>query len=115
MLASTLPSLLALLLAIPSVPTSPPIPADPVVTTVKIKSIKTETIFTGDGTVCATIKVDNKGTQGHIEIKITYANGSEGNAIEIGAGQSLPVICNVQKITAKAVGADTTVETTSQI
>jgi hypothetical protein len=35
MLASTLPSLLALLLAIPSVPTSPPIPADP------------------DGTVCA--------------------------------------------------------------
>jgi hypothetical protein len=106
-------ALLGLFLAAP-LALAPALPSadDPVVTTTAIKSGKTETIYTGDGTVCRTIKVDNKGTQGHIEIKITYANGSEGPAIEINAGNSLPVVCNVQKITAKAVGGDTTVETT---
>lgn len=87
---------------------------DPVVTTTKIPKGQTEPVYTGDGTACKTIKVDNKSTAGNIEIKITFANGSEGDAIEIGAGESHPVVCNVQKITAKANGADATVEVTIQ-
>lgn len=85
---------------------------DPVVTTTKIPKSKTAPICTGDGTACKTIEVDNRTTAGNIEIKVTFANGSEGDAIEIGAGESHPVVCNVQKITAKANGADATVAVT---
>jgi hypothetical protein len=89
-----------------------PLLADPVTTTTKIAKGKSEQLYEGDGSVCKTLKVANTGTQGSIQVRITYQNGSEGSPIEVGAGNSLPIVCNVEKVTAKAVGADATVETT---
>lgn len=104
--------LLIVLLAIPlSLGSALPVLEDPVVTSVEIAKGGTVQTFNGDGTVCKTIKVVNKGTAGTIEIRITYANGSEGPPIEILAGNSLSFVCNVQKVRTKALKENTTVET----
>ncbi|MFN9946273.1 MAG: hypothetical protein ACK56S_05465 [Planctomycetota bacterium] len=104
--------LLSVLLAIPlSLGSALPVPEDPVVTSVEIAKGATATTFDGDGSVCKTVKVVNKGTKGKIEIRITYGNGSEGPPIEILAGNSLSFVCNVQKVRTKALKENTTVET----
>jgi hypothetical protein len=105
MAMTTTAILLSLLCASPLLP-------DPVTTTKTIKKDKTESVFSGDGTACKTITVKNASTAGHIEVTIRWADGSTTGPITLEPGEEHPIVCLVENIDVKAVGADATVETT---